>query len=288
VLVGQSAAYSPDGAWFAFTARPAGGTVGPDIYVWRVGERLATPITLDHRSTFGSWDGTRIVGSTVVDSATGSGNGAGTTLTPASFVLDPVTRVAVAVPGVGSAWRPSVDPSGRKAVYWSGSLRATDEPGFAPKAGRLVLGPWTVDAAGDDASPSASAARSALPSGTLDAHAAGPREITIAAGRIDDWDARWDTTGTHLAVWIADPDDPTVGRLSLYAVNAFDGRIDVQKPLLDSQLATAGFAISEGQLVWAAPSAQDAVTGERIQVLAWTEAGQGQVETVTGPVIVIR
>ena len=37
----QSAAYSPDGAWFAFTARPSDGSAGPDIYVWRVGDQLA-------------------------------------------------------------------------------------------------------------------------------------------------------------------------------------------------------------------------------------------------------
>jgi cellulose synthase/poly-beta-1,6-N-acetylglucosamine synthase-like glycosyltransferase len=37
-VVGQSAAYSPDGAWFAFTARPTDGSEGPDIYVWRVGD----------------------------------------------------------------------------------------------------------------------------------------------------------------------------------------------------------------------------------------------------------
>ena len=41
-VVGQSAAYSPDGAWFAFTARPSDGSEGPDIYVWRVGDQLAT------------------------------------------------------------------------------------------------------------------------------------------------------------------------------------------------------------------------------------------------------
>ena len=40
-VVGQSASYSPDGDWFAFTARPSDGSTGPDIYVWRVGDELA-------------------------------------------------------------------------------------------------------------------------------------------------------------------------------------------------------------------------------------------------------
>jgi hypothetical protein len=295
VLVGQSASYSASGAWFAFTARPADGSLGPDIYVWKVGEALATPITIDHRSTFGSWVGDTIVGSTVIDEQPGVGPAAVTELAPQSFLLDPLTHQVDPLAGAGRAWRPSVDPSGRKAVYWAGTLRATDEPGFAPEAGRLVLGSWSslptgVDTASPSPDPSGSppAAEGPGASGLGDEQAAAHDEVTIAAGRLEDWDARWDTTGTHLAVWIADTADPTVGRLSLYGVSGFDGRIDLQKPLLDAQLATAGFAISDGQLVWAAPSTAGAVTGDRIQVLAWTDNGQGQVQTVSGPVVVIR
>ena len=289
MLVGQSAAYSPSGAWFAFSARPADGSLGPDIYVWKVGEALATPITADHRSIFGSWAGESIVGSTVVETPLGNGEGAATELVPESFVIDPLTQEIVALPQAGRAWRPALDPSGRKAVYWAGTLRATEAPGFAPDAGRLVLGSWTADGTGVlDSSADPSSAASPDASALTGEQAAAHDEVTIAAGRMEDWDARWDAAGTHLAVWIADAQDPTVGRLSLYGVSSFDGRIDVKKPLLDAQLATAGFAISDGQLVWASPSADGAVTGDRIQVLAWTEQGQGQVQSVLGPVIVIR
>ena len=282
VLVSQSASYSPDGAWFAFTARPADGSLGPDIYVWKVGEALAAPVTSDHRSTFGSWAGATIVGSTVLETTLG-GETATTELTPQSFLIDPLTQETTDLPAAGRAWRPAVDPSGRKAVYWAGTLRATVAPGFAPDAGRLVLGTWTPDETAVDTgsqSPPASA--------IADRQARAHDEVTIAAGRMEDWEARWDLSGTHLAVWIADAQDPRIGRLSLYGVSGFDGRIDLRKPLLDAELATAGFAISEGKLVWATPSADGAVTGDRIQVLAWTENGQGQVESVSGPVVVIR
>ena len=289
MLVGQSAAYSPSGAWFAFSARPADGSVGPDIYVWKVGDALATPITTDHRSIFGSWAGETVVGSTVTETPVSSGRGAATELVPESFLIDPLTRQIVSLPQAGRAWRPALDPSGRKAVYWAGTLRATEGPGFAPEAGRLVLGTWAADGAGVvSSSADASGVSSPDPSTLTDQQAAAHDEVTIAAGRMEDWDARWDAAGTHLAVWIADAQDPTVGRLSLYGVSSFDGRIDVKKPLLDAQLATAGFSISDGQLVWASPSADGAVTGDRIQVLAWTDRGQGQVESVPGPVIVIR
>jgi hypothetical protein len=38
-VVGESAAFSPDGSWFAFTARPADGSGGPNVYVWHVTSR---------------------------------------------------------------------------------------------------------------------------------------------------------------------------------------------------------------------------------------------------------
>ena len=78
-------------------------------------------------------------------------------------------------------------------------------------------------------------------------------ETTIAEGPLADWDARWDETGTRLAVWIADADDPTVGTLSLYVVDPFDGRIDLASPPLEDEPALAGFSIADGRLAWAAP-----------------------------------
>ncbi|HEY7132022.1 MAG TPA: zf-HC2 domain-containing protein, partial [Candidatus Limnocylindrales bacterium] len=135
ILVGQSAAYSPNGEWFAFTARPADGSAGPDIFVWKVGEPAAHALTTDHRSTFGSWVGDDIaVGSSVAEATGGPGPRAG-----ASFLLDPRTAAQVALPQTGRTWRPSVDPTGRRAVYWAGSLRRSDDaPVDVPDDGRLV------------------------------------------------------------------------------------------------------------------------------------------------------
>jgi hypothetical protein len=65
IVVGETAAYSPDGLWFAFTARPADGSQGPDIYVWHVGDPAAHPATTDHASVFSAWDGSLVIGSHV-------------------------------------------------------------------------------------------------------------------------------------------------------------------------------------------------------------------------------
>lgn len=297
VLVGQSAAYSPSGRWFAFTARPIDGSAGPDIYVWKVGDPLARAVTTDHRSVFGSWVGDIAVGSTVVTAPQNGEEAGSPEMSGSSFLLDPSTAMITALPQTGRAWRPAVDPSGRQAVYWAGTLRTSETvPEYGPDTGRLVLGDWGMSgAAGASADPNASSAptepvgsSSPSPSSSVADQTADRHETTIAAGRMEDWDARWDETGTRLAVWIADSQDPTVGWLSLYRVDPFDGRIDIRKPLLDAARATAGYALSAGSLVWAEPSRDGTPGGSRIQVLAWTDDGAGTVETVPGPVIVIR
>jgi hypothetical protein len=295
VLVGQTAAYSSSGSWFAFTARPIDATTGPDIYVWRVGTPSATKVTDDGRSVFGSWVGEQVVGSSAVDDQTGT---ATTGIRPESFLLDPATGARIALPQTGAAWRPVVDPEGRKAVYWSGTLRSVGVPGWAPDTGRLVLGDWAVTTAtataapdgssSPDASGSADPSAPLLPTPLASDQTAVRHETTIAAGRMDDWDARWDPTGTHLAIWIADHENPAIGRLSLYAVSAFDGTIDVKSPLLNARRAVAGFSISEGSLVWAEPSNDPASSDGTIQLLAWTDSGVGTVQTQSGPAIVIR
>jgi hypothetical protein len=283
IVVGQSGAYSASGSWFAFTARPRDGSAGPDVYAWRVGEREAFRVTNDGRSVFGSWVGDRIAGSAVVEPGP-DGDPATSGLRAVPFVLDPATNARADL--ARSAWRPVVDPSGRAAVYWTGTVRATDEPGFAPETGRLVLGSWTTTEPAESAEPSMSDASAAASAPTPDPSTFHERDI--AGGPVADFDARWDPSGSHLAVWVADATDPTVGELTLYAVDPFDASIDVNAPLLTKQRAKAGFALTNGSLVWADPSADPASPDSTVQVLAWTATGVGKVQTVTGPALVIR
>jgi putative zinc finger protein len=280
VLVGQSAAYSPDGRWFAFTARPADGSTGPDIYLWEVGQPAANAVTTNHASVFGSWTHAGLLaGSSVAEPA--PGDAGATERTGAAFVLDPQTGARTALPETGRMWRPSVDPTGRRAVYWTGTLKpAADAPVDLPDAGQLVIGDWVADLPAPSASPRATPA--------ADSQADARHETTLDAATVTDWDARWDPSGTKLAVWIADPRNPEVGSLSLYDVDPFNGRVDLKKPLLDGQRATAGFSISDGKLVWAQPSADGSGDGGRILVLAWTDHGVGTIETLPDKVFVIR
>ncbi|HEY0443691.1 MAG TPA: hypothetical protein VGC90_05675 [Candidatus Limnocylindrales bacterium] len=331
IIVGQAAAYSPDGTWFAFSARPADRSHGPDIYVWHVGADKATPITTDHRSVFATWLGKHVLGSRgVADPAQPAGS---QTLRPEAFLLDPTNGKELGLAG-GHVWRPSVDPQRRLAVYWDGTLALNDAgTDLAPDTGNLVLGPWndtvvTVRPGKPAPSPASSPTASVAPAATAPARSVpgssgGPTSApsakpspratatpvattspkatgtpvatdaalastTLATGRVTDWDARWDETGTHLAVWIADPNDPKSGKLTLYVVDPASGTLHADRPVHDVR-AQAGFSIGKGRLAWATPPGQDG-RGSRIQVLAWTDDSVGSVETQQSEddVVVIR
>jgi Putative zinc-finger/WD40-like Beta Propeller Repeat len=250
-VVGQSAAYSPDGSWFAFTARPSDGSTGPDIYVWRVGEPKATPLTTDHASVFASWLGSRVLGSRptagVVD---------GAEVAAQSFFIDPESGKET--PIAGSDWRPVVDRNGTWAVAWTGTVRlAADGVTTVPATGELVLGRFDPEGTSDP-TPSSS----------------------IAAGPFADFDARWDETGTWLAMWLADPDaTATFGRLTLLHLDRETGALDRPNGAPQDVPALPGFSISDGRLAWATPPGQGG-EGSRIQIVAWTDKTVGAVESV--------
>jgi hypothetical protein len=329
IVVGESEAYSPDGTWFAFTARPADGSHGPDVYVWRSGDREARPITTDHRSMFAAWLDNQILASRAIQvAATPAASAAPRTFQPLVFLIDPVTGKETAQPGL-PAWRPAVDPTRTKAVYWDGSLQL-DASGveLRPAEGRLVLGPWSAaptdqvgapeasapvsesstppagdpsaspaspatsaPSASEPADPSASA--SAAPASSAPASAApsaSPQAfapIEIAGGQIRDWDARWDETGTHLAVWLADDADPRVGLLTLYLVDPATGALRPAAKVHDLP-ALAGFSIGKGRLAWVTPRQNG--EGTRITIAAWKKDTVGSVQTrqSSEEVVVVR
>jgi hypothetical protein len=349
ILVGESASYSPDGTWFAFSARPADGSHGPDIFVWQANWPEAVAITTDHRSVLSAWVDGRILASRAVQdpedggSASPSGEpsndpsrtpSTGPSQAPSgdpsvdpsfspeptptgiyrpeTFLIDPVTLEETVLAGV-PAWRPSVDPSRGLAVYWDGTLRYDAEvSSWRPAEGRLVLGRWPAMPAAPVVEPDPSAepgsslepaaeptfATSAAPSLQPDASAELPSGspepqleepiIVLQEGAIRDWDARWDESGTHLAVWIADEHAPSTGRLTLRILDPETGEPTSDRPALN-RIALPGFSIGEGRLAFATPGGEDGA-GSKVVVVAWTDTAIGSVETEGGneKVIIIR
>ncbi len=323
-LVGDEAAYSGDGQWFAFSARPAGSSIGPDVYVWQAGWPAAKPITADHATVFSGWVDGRILASRavpiVVDAspspassdspqpsaaaspsdapspspaapspstspaAQGAGPGAAASLAspagspapallaqPAAYLIDPTSGVASRINGL-DGWRPVVDPSGRWVAYWAGTLVFDPVNGvWQPFEGGLQVASWTTVSAAPDSTTGAAAAH-ALP-------------LT----GVTDWDVRWDQTGDHLGVWVADTDNPGLGRLSLLTIDQASGAASSAAPeLLPATPALRGFGLKDGQLVWATPPGQDGL-GSHLSVLAWTgvNAGKTSVQAIDNGTLIV-
>lgn len=256
LVVGDVGAYAPDGQAFAFTARPADGSHGPDVFLWRSGELEATAVTSDHASVFSEWAGGWLLISRVSGDVASDG-----TQQPISVLVDPDTGIQRVLP-MSSAWRPSVDPTSRTAIWWDGSVRRDAAgSGWVAATGRLVLGAWR----GPDAP---GAPIPAAPSTSVS---------VLAQGPIGEWQARWDETGTRLALWVAEPGNPGIGRLSLFGIDAATGRIDPGAVLLSGAPALPGFSIGGGRLAWIRP---DEDGSSRVVVVAWSDSGIGQVVLV--------
>jgi hypothetical protein len=336
-VVGRGAGYSPDGAWFAFSARPADDSAGPDIYVWHVGDPIAVALTTDHASVFASWVGNQLLGSratpadlaspgatasadpsvslepsptpdptpTPTPSPTPDGSpvvdaSASPEPTPApefvaqTFLIDPLTGIET--PMLGADWHPVVDPTGVWVVAWEGTVReGPDGRSLVPATGRLVVHAFRalldLTASPDPSglpgeSPVVQPSdlptdQPVLPTDGSPVPTIGPtfEPQVIAEGPVAEFDARWDDTGTWLAIWVADPVDPSIGRLSLLHVDPTTGVID--RPLGSPQDVPAlpGFSIGAGRLAWATPPGQGG-EGSRIQIVAWTEDAVGAIESI--------
>ncbi len=279
IVVGGDASYSADGQWLAFSARPADGSHGPDVYVWQLGDQTARALTTDHRTVFSDWVDGRVLVSRSVPGPKPDPNAASPAPdqgSPVSVLLDPATgkQDGSTLTGI---WQPVVDPSGRWVVYWTGTL-AYDEGAkmFVPDQGRLVVDGW--DAVLDEApNPSPD------PQPLLDTKTDAP---------VRDWEVRWDPTGRYVGAWVADPLTAALGRLSLIAIDRTTGRVDdTRKPLLRNASALAGFAIGDGRIAWATPPGQDG-EGSRLLVLAWKGPDAGRIQSdpasSQGDIVVVR
>jgi hypothetical protein len=310
--------YSADGTWLAFSARPIDGSTGPDLYLWSVGEPMATAVTTDHQTYFSAWLDNQVLASRVVVAAVPGASGEPTESAeptapsetaaadateapsgepnssaapggepivghPVSFLLDPatLTRIDLEQPDV---WLPVVDPSGRFATYWSGTLQSPDGADWALGPGQLVLDGWS-SGGGAPTDPLAT------PGATPDAESSGDPSATaepvlgptgagtpVVTGPTAAFRTRFDPEGTRLAVWVAEQAGDAEGRLHLLVIDAATGAIDPEQSPLPGVLALSGFSIDEGRLAWVSPSGQDGQQSA-VKVLGWSKSEFGEIQT---------
>ena len=130
VIVGSAAGYSPDGSRFAFSARPADGSAGPDVYVWRVGDRKAQ----------GRHDRARRAARRL---DRGPAAGQPGRRRRAQHGDPRPRRRTERLAGDGAMWRPRSGPERKVAAWWDGTVRLADDGmTWVPDRGRLVLGDW--------------------------------------------------------------------------------------------------------------------------------------------------
>ena len=294
-VVGETR-YSTDGKWLAFSARPLDGSTGPDLYVWDGTAPTAVRVTDDHATYFSSWLGDTILASRVVnfrrgpatpgdsrspEPTDGTASPGVRELHPTSFVFDPTTATSTDL-ALADVWLPTVDPTGRFMTYWSGTL--FDGPGHSDKLalgnGRLVLDGWLT--------PLGAVPASASPTGSGATIAVGPAgtPIELTPGPITGFDTQFDTTGTRLAVWVADASDPNVGTLRLVVLDRALGAINDHLAPLQSERALKGVSIDKGRLAWVSPPGQDG-NQSSVRVLAWLNDDFGQVQTLPGEQLAI-
>ncbi len=154
-----------------------------------------------------------------------------------------------------------MDPKSRWAITWDGTVQlATDGLSITPATGALVMRHFSPNAGVDGGDGQGS---------------------VVTDGAVAEFDARWDESGTWLAIWLADPSDPSLGRLSLHHLDRETGTLERLPGAPKDVTALPGFSIGDGRLAWATPPGQGG-EGSRVQIVAWSDKSVGAVES--GPV----
>ena len=255
---GAPPAWSNDGEALAFSAMPADGSHGPDVYVWRPGDGQARAITTDHASYFASWAGRRIVASRINETP-----GKSDSADVLTIVIDPVSLEERRVRGP-KLWLPVVDPQRAHAVAWHGSLDLTTElPTLAEGALYIVdwaqIDPFNDGATGPDQPDSGLVA--------LD-----PTRDPLARPVID-WHVRWSADGRVLGVWEPEAAGSPWGALRLLGFDQELGQLSSEEPLVKLMLAKRGFSLGVDRVAYVG-LAQDGTKAE-LRVRTWGNAGPG-------------
>jgi hypothetical protein len=273
---GAPPAWSRDGSVLAFSAMPADGRHGPDVYVWRPGDDQAQAITTDHTSYFASWSGRRIVLSRLNEDA-----GKSESAQLMTVVVDPQTLEERVVDGP-AMWLPVVDPQRSHAIVWSGKLSRN---GVLPTlgVGALYLVDWATLNPFREAAPEepSDPVASGEPVEQVDPVKLLPLEPDRdpEAKPVTDWMVRWSTDGRVVGIWEAGVANETWGQLQLLAFDRTSGALG--SSLIGRQLAKRGFTIGVDRVAWVGAETAGGTEGE-LRIRTWGDDGVGGLRIRSG------
>ena len=173
-IVGRDPQFSADGGLVAFSARPVDHSTGPNVFVWRVGQAQATPVTFHDSDMFSGWYGKQILVSEIsVGQTTAATEAIATATATASSGPDAVGCMSYVLnPDTGSVLEiarpmllPTVDPTGQYLIYWSGTVEFDQASGlWQPGQGDLYFDTWSdLNLVPASLGPTAAATASASP-----------------------------------------------------------------------------------------------------------------------------
>jgi hypothetical protein len=218
---------------------------------------------------------------------------------PVSFLVDPATLARTDL-AAADVWLPVIDATGTSVAYWSGTVRSDDEGrSWSLGTGRLVLDGWSdetslpqpTDAASPDAGaspggpPTPDSDRTSDPASPDPSASAEPRggpvgtPSPIVEGPTAAFSAKFDPTGTRLAVWVLEQPTDTVGRLHLVVLESGSPTVDPALDPLPGAPALRRFSIEDGRLAWVNPEGQDG-NASSVQVLAWQDDDFGEIRSI--------
>ena len=152
-----------------------------------------------------------------------------------------LTPVSLAAPAAPTA-APSAAPTAVNSP--SESPTASPSPTLEPSApdGIASASPSMTDAVVPTSSPETTAA----PPSSL------PQLLPVAAapGMVHTWSVAWDDSGSHVAIWVADPGSSRIGRLSLFPIDPAAGRVKTNDQLLANDKVIANLTLENGRLIY--------------------------------------
>jgi hypothetical protein len=115
----------------------------------------------------------------------------------------------------------------------------------------LGSSPAVVDTAATSSEPNPATPSPSEPAPTPSpAPAAVPQLLSASAtpSTVHSWVVRWDATGQHVAIWVADPGSARIGTLELFSIDRTTGLVDSKLLAVDKVMGSIAF--DDGRLIY--------------------------------------